>query len=244
MHAAKKHLKTREVKYFIAGNGITKSSEYMAEMQNNHAEGETSIIHGLSSMYVRQKHVTVYGNDSDLFALLLMHYKSIDCNELYMKSHSGYTSITAVYNFLGHDVATAVLSLHALTGCDTIGKFSGKSKEFWTGKFLSERSNVSLIQALNHLQQEQSEEVVNEVAQFACRTYCPKNTPKHITNSIVETRYFLCKKFSADTNKLPPTVGAFTQHVKRASCQLLVWISAHMSEIAKPDLLIYGWEKW
>ena len=102
MHAAEKHLKTREVKYFIAGNGITKSSEYMTEMQNNHAEGETAIIHGLSSMYLRQKHVTVYGNDSDLFALLLMHYKTIDCKELYMKSHSGYTSITAVYNFLGH----------------------------------------------------------------------------------------------------------------------------------------------
>ena len=100
-----------------------------------------------------------------------------------------------------------------------------------------------MIQALNHLQQEQSEEVVNEVAQFVCRTYCPKNTPKHITNSIVETRYFLYKKFSADTNKLPPTVGAFTQHIKRASCQLLVWVSAHMSEIAKPDPLNYGGEK-
>ena len=121
-----------------------------------------------------------------------------------------------MYNFLGSDADVAVLSLHSLTGCDTTGKFSGRSKEFWTGKFLSERNNVSFIQALNHLQQKPCEEVVNELARFICRSYCPKGTPKRITDSLVETR------FSADTNKVSPNPGAFLQHVMRAFCQLAV----------------------
>ena len=121
-----------------------------------------------------------------------------------------------MYKFLGSHAATVVLSFHSLTGCDTTGIFSGRSKEFWTGKFLSERNNVSFIQAMNHLQQEPCEEVVNELATFICRSYCPKSTPKRITDNLVETRYFLYKRFSADTNKLPPTPGAFLQHVMRA----------------------------
>ena len=113
-----------------------------------------------------------------------------------MKSLSGYTSITTVYNFLGSDAAVAVLSFHSLAGCDSTRKFSGRLKEFWIGKFLSEGNNVSFIQALNHLQQEPC-----ELARFICRS-CPKSTPKRITDSLVETRYFLYKRFSADTNKV------------------------------------------
>jgi hypothetical protein len=172
-----------------------------------------------------------------IFAVLAMHYSTINCEELHMKSLLGYTSITTVYNFLGSGAAAAVLPFHSLTGCDTTGKFSGRSKEFWTGKFLSERNNVSFIQALNHLQQEPCEEIVNELTRFICRSYCPKSTPKRITNSLVEAWYFLYKRFSADTNKLPPIPGAFLQHVMRAFCQFAVWKSAHLLETDKPEPL-------
>jgi hypothetical protein len=109
------------VEYFVAENGITKSSCYPEEMKNSHAEGETAIILGLSVMNVHQKRITVYGNDSDLFAILVMHYSTINCEELNMKALSGYTSITTAYNFLGPHVAAAVLSFHSLTGCDPTG---------------------------------------------------------------------------------------------------------------------------
>ena len=57
---------------------------------------------------------------------------------MFMKSLAGYTSITATFDFLGHQVASALLSFHALTGCDVSGKFSGKTKEFWTKRFLAD----------------------------------------------------------------------------------------------------------
>ena len=103
-------------------------------------------------MNIEQERVIVYASDSDLFALLLMHYSSFNCHKLHMKSLTGYTSITAVHKFLWPVVAKALLSFHALTGCDTTGKFSGKSKEFCTKKFVQERNNVSFIGALNSLQ--------------------------------------------------------------------------------------------
>ena len=89
-------------------------------------EGETAIILGLTAMNIEHKQVPVYANDSDLFALLLMHYSSFNSHELHMKSLTGYTSITAINEFLGPDVAKALLSFHALNGCDTTGKFSGE----------------------------------------------------------------------------------------------------------------------
>ena len=47
---------------------------------------------------------------------------------------------------LGDDCSNALLSLHAITGTDTTGKFDGKSKEFWFRRFLSlEVGDKSLI---------------------------------------------------------------------------------------------------
>ena len=143
-----------------------------------------------------------------------------------MKSLSGYTSITDVYNFIGDDVSSALLPFHAITGCDVTGKFSGKSIDFWTAKFLEERSNEELIDALLKLQNCEVDSVQPQITKFICRSYCPKKTPRKITDSLVETRYFLYKKFRSETNKLPPSPGALTQHLKRACCPLVIWSSS------------------
>ena len=137
-----------------------------------------------------------------------------------MRSLSGFTPITAVRDFLESDVASALLPFHAVIGCDLAGKFSGRSKDFWTGKFLEERNNKNFIDSLLELQNCEIENVIQELTRFICRSYCPKNTPKRITNSLVETRYFLYKKFRSETNKLPPS--AFTEHLKRACCPLVI----------------------
>ena len=229
MSAAESHLRSRNLVYFIAGNGMIFSSDIEIGT-TNHTEGETAIIMGLSMLRLREKRVLVYGSDVDLFVLLLAHYQNIDCSEIYMKSLSGYTCITAVYDFLGGEIASALLPFHALTGCDITGKLSGKTKDFWTKKFLSERNNEKFIRALLCLHSCQSEAVVNEIAKFFCRSYCTKKTPKRVTESLVETRYHLYKKYRSETCKLPPSPGAFLQHVKRACCPLMVWKSANRSE--------------
>ena len=86
----------------------------------------------MSTISLRGKNVLVYGSDVDLFALLLAHYQIIDCAAIFMKSLSGYTCVNAIHDFLGVNVASALLAFHGLSGSDIAGKFSGKTKEFWT----------------------------------------------------------------------------------------------------------------
>ena len=242
MDAVVEHLKNRNVDYFVVGNGIIFSSIRASEEVTNHKEGETAIILGLSTMDLKQRKVVVYGNDVDLFVLLLAHYRNIDCKDLQMKSLLGYISLTAIYNFFGHQVSSALLPFHALTGCDVTGKFSGRSKEFWTKKFIEERNNEQFINALLSLNNCHFDEVIGELSSFICRSYCTKKTPKRVTNSLAETRFFLYKKFSSETNKLPPTQGAFLQHIKRACYPLVIWNSANLPMTMTIDPLCNGWE--
>ena len=86
------------------------------------------------------------------------------------------------------------------------------------------------------------DEVVDEIASFICRSYCPKNTPKKVTDSLVETRYFLYKNCKAETSRLPPSPGAFLQHLKRACIPLVVWWSVNQSITEIIDHLENGWE--
>ena len=48
----------------------------------------------------------------------------------------GYVDIKLLSEKLENDTSKALLTLHALTGCDTTGKFEGKSKQFWFWRFL------------------------------------------------------------------------------------------------------------
>ena len=74
---SKRYLISLQVEYFVAANGIAKSSCYQEDLINNHAAGETAIILGLCTMNMQQKRVTVYGNNANLFALLVMHCSTI-----------------------------------------------------------------------------------------------------------------------------------------------------------------------
>ena len=67
-----------------------------------------------------------------------------------------------------------------------------------------------------------------------------------ITESLAETRYHLYKKHSSETNKLPPSLRALAQHVKRACCPLIVWASANEVETREVDPLKFrlGTKRW
>ena len=99
-----------------------------------------------------------------------------------------------------------------------------------------------MIDALLKLQNCEVDSVQPQITKFICRSYCPKKTPRKITDSLVETRYFLYKKFRSETNKLPPSPGALTQHLKRACCPLVIWSSSNRNIADSVDPLQYGWE--
>ena len=63
-----------------------------------------------------------------------------------------------------------LLSLHALTGSDTTGKFDGKSKQFWFRRFLTiDQNDSKLKEELVNFQT--SKECTEAIESFVCRCY-------------------------------------------------------------------------
>ena len=112
--------------------------------------------------------VDLYSADTDVFLLLLSHSNRINCQKLYMHLVKGWVDLTCVNSKLGDDCSNALLSLHAITGTDTTGKFDGKSKEFWFRRFLTvELGNKSLVEELTKFQE--SSEKNTAIESFICK---------------------------------------------------------------------------
>ena len=228
------------VSLIVAGNGYTYSAECV--LSNNHEEGDTLIIHCLCAEDLKGKTVVVHANDTDIFVLLVRHLNEIDCNQLYMQLNATESvDITAVSQVLDVDLSSVLMSVHCITGCDTVGKFAGKTKEKWIEEFLKLSTNSEVIKALIRFQNEDNDDTIDLLEQFICSVYNPST--KLITRSLRETRYALFNKNAAECEKLPPTKGSFIQHMKRAYRQLTVWQQAPFSIIKEKDPLEFGWEK-
>ena len=61
-----------------------------------------------------------------------------------------------------------------------------------------------------------AQEVKDELEQFVCLKYCPKGV--RIT-SIPDLRWHMFCKQLAESNMLPPTLGALEEHIKRVRLQ-------------------------
>ena len=69
---------------------------------------------------------------------------------------------------LGNDTSKALLTLNALIGCDTTGKFEGNSKQFWFRCFLAiDQHNTNLVRELADFQE--SNESTGEIEFFLQR---------------------------------------------------------------------------
>ena len=150
MRASRDHLAKSNVKFLIAGNGVTYSS-FQDVTVNNDEEADTLMINCLCSIQPIESSVVVYYADTDVFVLLLRHHGNILCKNFYMNLLSGFADITRIYQSLGEKLGKALLSLHSLTGCDTSGKFAGISEEFWSRRFMDEKHNEQFIQFLRTL---------------------------------------------------------------------------------------------
>ena len=53
-----------------------------------------------------------------------------------MKYGECFIDLASIWKKLGTCVLIALLVLHALTGCDTAGKFSGRGEGTWVKRFL------------------------------------------------------------------------------------------------------------
>jgi hypothetical protein len=70
--------------------------------------------------------------------------------------------------------------------------------------------------------------------------YCPKGV---CITSIPDLRWHLFCKQLAESNRLPPTLGALEEHIKRVRLQSRVWCQATVMQQQPFDPLKFGYHK-
>ena len=243
-----KHMKEQNADYVVAGNCKTYWSlnGQIDEEENDHEEADSLMIRclKLANDVMTTNIVKVYSSDTDVFLLLLSHSDKINCQSLFMCLVKGNVDIKLLCEKLGNDTSKALLTLHALTGCDTTGKFEGKSKQFWFRRFLAiDQHNTNLVKELADFQE--SNESTGEIESFICRGYLYRSNKDaqrkvYETAALNVTRYSLFTKKQLEGEKLPPTKNAFKYHLSRAHFQLSIWSSACNFRVNYLDPLYYG----
>ena len=130
-----------------------------------------------------------------------------------------------------------LVGLHAFSGADWAGKFAGISKKKWLECFLALEKDSEIVQVFQHLGDKSVNLNIhmNLLEEFTCTGYAKQRKYRRLN----KLRWELFKTQNLEAEKLPPTLGAFEPHVKRAH---LIAIIDKGYKVPKP-LEETGWEK-
>ena len=137
---------------------------------------------------------------------------------------------------LGHEKASSLPMIHALTGCDTTSFFRGHGKKScW--------STISSLPALNSTMLRISnstttiyEDDIKAVERFVILLYDRTSTCTDVNN-------FRKKLFPKKTliEQLPPSKAALVEHIKRAAYQAKIWNNMFLCEYTLPNATDWGY---
>ena len=119
-----------------------------------------------------QPRIVIFSPDTDVLVLLVSHAMKLS-KECYLQlSHAGIVNIHTIQENLGEQKCKAIIGLHALNGCDTVGKFAGKSRTSCWNEFL--RPDSLVFTALSQIRENYIEDYIEHLVRFTCDIYCHK----------------------------------------------------------------------
>ncbi len=140
-----------------------------------------------------------------------------------------------------HRLASALINWHALTGCDTTGHIQGKGKKGCFAIFM--RTNLDILEAIAGLGEghEPTEAVMRGCEEFLCSMFCPSGVS---IGQAKRLRWCLFKQLKDEqgVDKLPPTQGAWVEHIRRAHIQCHMWLQDLVLNPSSLDPLSMGWK--
>jgi len=185
-----------------------------------------------------------YSQDTDVLLLALRRVPQLGTEPAIImgtKERRHTVLLQPIYDQLGPEKAAALINWHALTGCDTTGHIAGKGKKGCFTAFLA--SNPTVIDALIGLGEgpEPSLAVINGCEEFLCSLFCPRKLQITQAHNL---RWQLFKTLKAEqgVETLPPTHGAWLEHIKRAHVQANVWSQDLVLNPVVLDPLQLGWQ--
>ena len=87
---------------------------------------------------------SVYSNDTDVFVILVSCLHQLNCKSKYLNwLIEELIDLIFIASSPDDEKAEALAGFHVLSGCDTVEKFTSKSKEAWKKHFLQADSKIS-----------------------------------------------------------------------------------------------------
>ena len=189
--------------------------------------------------------IHIYSQDTDVLLLALRRVPLLgDKAAMVMgtRDQRRLVLLGPIYNALGAEKATALCKWHALTGCDTTGHIRGKSKKACLEAFLKADPSIAASICALGIGSEPSEDTIKGCVAYLCSLFCKKGVNITEPNTL---RWTLFKQQGIDkgVELLPPTYGAWEQHIRRAHCQAAIWEQDLILHPVVPDPLKLGWLK-
>ena len=191
----------------------------VAGLESNQKEADTRIIvHAAHAAEEGCSAVVIIADDTDVLVLCLAFSADISCplfQKCGTKKRVRFLDITKLRQALGYSVCTALIGMHAYTGCDTVSAFAGRGK----------------LGALKLMRAEHWQEVFRELGQswglstdlfkklqaFTCKLYPTSMT----TEDINTARYqlFCARRGELESSLMPPCKDCRFMHAMRANYQ-------------------------
>ncbi len=189
--------------------------------------------------------VHIYTQDTDVLLLALRRNDQLGDNAGVLMGTSDrrrLISLQPIYDCLGPNKANALCKWHALTGCDTTGHIRGKSKKACFDAFIKAGPDTVASIASLGVGVEPSEDTTDGCISFLCSLFCKKDVTITQPRCL---RWTLFKQLGTEKgiDTLPPTYGAWKEHVRRAHCQASLWEQDLCLHPVVPDPLTLGWLK-
>ena len=226
---------TNKLKKFIVTSGTeTKGNICVPPSLVTHSQEEADTLPLLHALSIDRHAEVVIA-----FLLMIQMYPSLPCNISFLTGKGNLKRnipVQPVYNKLGHRRASAILGFHALTGSDISGRFAGRSKEWCFKMFMACDDDIlNDLESLGH--RDLSQEEYDQLERFVCQLYKSK-----VYTKVNEYRWFLYSNRAAEGERLPPTTGSLTLHIRRAHYVAMIWRKAGESHPRLPSPVDCGWE--
>ena len=246
---AKEAQSNRKVIVCVAGTETkTNRPDFMdaAMLKHDHEEADTLIpLHCLDAANSRPGcSIDVFTVDTDVYVLLVYIFNSLPPCKLYMHAGRGKSSrvldIEECCRKLGSRKCNALVGMHAFTGSDWGGKFSGITKRKWMKLFLDLDDSDEILDALGYLGEsleDPTAKVIETPEKFVCRAYSSKTK----CCSLKKLRWELFRT-GKESEKLPPTKSSFIPHIQRSNYLSYIWKNCKSPDINVPSPVGHGWE--
>lgn len=215
------------------------------ELKSTHEEADTKLLlHAVHAARRGATRIRIFSPDTDVLVLAIRRAPMLPADTAFiaMSTRRDEIYLQPIFDALGPMRAASLPGLHALSGADVTGSFSGKAKtSFWKKFIVAPDSTLTALTSLG-TDENISQTTISEIEKFICGVYRPTTCTSRIDN-LSDLRWWMYSKKQIQGANMPPTLASLLPAIKRAHLQCMEW---NQDIISHPELPLpsrYGWSE-